>query len=889
LFHQLRREHQNDRHNRHFWNRNPDATDEERSLQQLRWGLPYDGYPRDQIENSTDAYHLVLANQRQAILDDSTITEARRASLLARLDAAENADTPDNATIIALANMREHANRQRAAQDQFIRESAASLGEEPEEVYRRFRELEESIDRSRSAENPETYTRDNISHAERLGLSTEAGAVHAFITLREEARRREQESLADSPPLISRREQVSNGRVEDSPYEVLDYGYDAVSGYVEFTVKNHETGETTTEGYRGGMRAETLESGMRGEARVGFHFYASDRNRDSNSFLTPAEFWYENFQRRTYHRIDNEEERLRLSRAPRCARCGQFADNAHTCPAPLNQGPEIVVASRMLNNGVRTSVQKIGYDFTDSDGNSRSGEFSMDLPLVNDYRRQIKEHGSLLLRNVRAYRDWQDRDSGNYGHYSAVAEGDIYLYKDEDGSIKANTSSLRCQCLEYRENNGECRHTRAAGAAAIKRAIPPQRAVREMSEEERARRAAEKLARIEAANATDWTRNEETLAEARRNWVPNSEVVYSEDFDSFYEVYTKANEERAAKGSLTLPYKKEDALGGLATRESGQAFGVEIEYDFPVEMNHAERAEANRKIGQALKDANLTATAEKQGYHAAARSGYQDAHVDANGRGTWSWEHDATVAGEIVTPLMYDEPETWEKLETVTKILRDNGAVATTKAGAHVHVGTARYGKDPKKYEELARMVGQHEDVLYRISTDPTRGEHRGKSTRFSYVSPMRPVPPEGFSETQGLRRHMWQRTSILNLSGAKTDDNYKSSHVEFRMFDATLDPAVMQNQIKLAVTMTSAAERAAGSGGTLRPKESIGDHAERAKLRGRRKPKKEDIEQETATFRSLLDTLYQSKADKDAAIRLFAANDWVKLTAAQRRRHGVG
>lgn len=879
LFHELRRDYDRDIEQRvRYLRYNYD--EEEAQRRAFRNSLPPVGdLAYDASEE--DVYRAILAEQRSLIEQDTQITEARRASLLARLDTAENADVPDRATLYALSQMRrEAANRRRALQT-FLNEVSSSTGQDYATVANEFRDLENSIDRSRSADLPETCNERNIEAARSLGLGTETGTVHAFVTLRDRAQAEEVANLQAQPDLIKERHSVRNGQVPNTKYKVLDYGYDKVSGYIEFRIENTETGETYTEGYRGAIGEESLVSGMNGESR---HWI---RPSGSSGTMTPGEFWHETFHTRSWWKVDNELDRLRMSRAPRCARCGQWANNVHTCPTPLNQGPEFVLGGRMIRTGPRTSRQVLEYEFPNEEGEIRTGEVETELPLVNDYRRQFKEHGTLLIRNVVASIPYHDREGfpENY-RYNKNVRGDIYLYKDSEGNIATETKGLRCDCLDYKEN-GDCRHIQATAAAAAKRAVPPQRALSQLSEEERARRAAEKIARIEAANATDWTTHEETMEEARKTWKQNSEVVYSEDFNSFYEVLTKASEEKAAKGSLTLPYAKENALGGLATRETGQAFGVEIEYDFPETMSYSERSDANEQIGIALKEANILPTAEKQGYHAAARNGYKDTHVDENGKGTWSWEHDATVAGEIVTPLMYDEPETWENLEKVSKILKEHGAVPTTKAGAHVHVGTARFGKDPKRYEELARLVGQHEDVLYRLSTDPERGEHRGKTTRFNYVSPISKVGPEGFQDANAMRRRHWQRTAILNISGAKVDDDYKSSHVEFRMFDATLDPAVMQNQIKLALNMTDAADRIAGQGGTQRPKESLGDHAERLKLRGRRKAKKEDIEKETSTFRSLLDTLYQNRADKDNAIRIFAANQWVKLTASQRRRYG--
>jgi len=874
LFHELRRDFDRASHRFYFWQGEDEMTRMNRLFDhELR------GETREEI------YANILQRYRTEIEQDETLTDARRASLLARLDAAATADTPDDQTLYALARMREETISRREAYHHFITEAAETLGQDYNTLHQRFVELENSIDRSRNAADPETYTEDNRRRAEQLGLSTEAGSVHAFSIIREEARQARNAELQARPARIAEYTPVRKGKVPDSDYEVIAYGVDAPTGYIEFQVKNTTSGEIETIGYRSSFSAEDVKRGLAGE-------YTTWRWNDGSHrsvAMSPGEFYHDYFSNRGWSTFRDEDERLEASRAPRCARCGQWANNVHTCPAPLTDAPTYILSSRMMSENIRTSSQRINYAFTNSEGAERNGELSIDLPLVADYRRLFKDNGSLLIRNVQAYSDWQDRESaGRFGHSSnSLIKGDVFIKRLEDGTIVADIDSLKCSCSEYKTNNYRCRHTRAVGDAAIKRSIPPQRAAASLTPAEREQRAALRQQRYEAINATNWAENEAYAADMRKSWKANSEISYSEDFDSFYTLYNSLNEQKAAKGKLTLPYKTENALNGLATRESGQAFGVEIEYDFPEGMGHAEKQAAQEKIGKALYAANLTPVKTQQRYHSAASNGYKDTHVDENGKGTWSWETDATVAGEIVTPMMYDEPETWEKLDKVLTILKDNGAVPSTRAGAHVHVGTSKFGKDPSKYAQLARMAGQHEDVLYRVAADPSRGEHRGKDTRFGYVSPLRKVPVSGFNDATDIRR--WgSRTNLLNLQGARADDEYKKSHVEFRIFDSTLDAGAMQQQIKLAVSMTDAANRVSHKGGTNIVKESVGDHAERLKQRGRRKPKKEDIASETATFRSFLDTLYQSKEDKDNLTRLFVNNSWLKLTPGTRRRFGL-
>ena len=77
---------------------------------------------------------------------------------------------------------------------------------------------------------------------------------------------------------------------------------------------------------------------------------------------------------------------------------------------------------------------------------------------------------------------------------------------------------------------------------------------------------------------------------------------------------------------------------------------------------------------------------------------------------------------------------------------------------------------------------------------------------------------------------------------------------------------------------MTHAADRIAASGGTKRTKELLGSHALRnnaIKAMGRSKLNKEDLMADTATLRSLIDTLFTRAVDKEQMVSLFANTKW--------------
>jgi hypothetical protein len=895
LFHNLRRQYQSLRpaafggiESAQYQARFGEDGERELALRDLLHRMPYglrDGVIQDDGRINIDqAYTNLLNSYEQQILEDTTLTEARKASLLARITAARSAETPDAATLYALSQMSSNAESARSSQQSLIQDYARTMEVDEATALARYRELENSIERARDAETDEYYTSDNRNLARQAGIVDEAGAVRAFTTMRAEIRDRRITSASERPRLIdSFNTFPTPERVENTPYEIIGWAQDRRSGHTEFQLRNVETGETVVNAYR-------LSGDLAGAMRGDYRSWTPNGSRN----LTPGEYWRDQIEASTWNRYRSDEEALEAGAARRCALCGQFANISHTCPDRFNNAPRYVINSRVGGDYVRTSTQRVEYEMPSGEDatGTATGTFEVQLPLVNDYRAAFRENGLMLLENVSGSGDWRDRTSVRFGdprgrRYSRVT-GDLALIRAEDGTITANTETLTCTCPQY-ATEGSCIHQTALANAAILRANPPTRSVRSMTPEERERLAQERQAVLEAASASDWTRNEETLTEAKKTWATNSEVSYFEDYDAFKTVYNAAVAEKEANGKPSIPYIKENALGGLATRATGQGFGVELEYDFPDTMSHPERREAEEKIGRALKAANITPTAEKQGYHAAARNGYKDTHVDENGKGTWSWEHDGSVAGEIVTPTMYDEPETWEKLEKVVEILKANGAVPSIRSGAHVHVGTgALFGSDPKKYSELAKIYSQHEDVVYRLATDPERGTHRGIKTNFGYASPNPAVAPSGFADATAVKRWQGHRTRALNLNSVYFGDEDKKSHVEFRIFDATLDAAAIQAQVKVAVAMTAAAARIADSGETKRSREALGVHSDRAKARGRRRPTEDDIKDETTTFRSLMDTLFSRAEDKEQVTKLFAASSWVKLTAGQKSRLGI-
>ncbi|MFJ6438219.1 amidoligase family protein [Streptomyces sp. NPDC091416] len=344
---------------------------------------------------------------------------------------------------------------------------------------------------------------------------------------------------------------------------------------------------------------------------------------------------------------------------------------------------------------------------------------------------------------------------------------------------------------------------------------------------------------------------------AREQWPPDN-VSYTDDFDAFQRDYEAARD-RAARGEQVVPYMMENATGGLGAREGGRGFGVEIEFDIEPGVD---RQRAIQSIARELRDAGLSRTARQYDYHSQQNAGYTD-EPDA-----WRLESDCTVAGELVSPILYDEPQTWQNLATACEIIERNGGRASFGTGGHVHVGMHDFDHDVANHTRLMQTYKAHEDVLYRLAQNPASEGNQHRGTRWCNPNP---VPSEGYSSISEISARHGQ---AVNLYGAMRGG--QSAHGEFRLWDGSLNPSVIQTQVKLSLGMAAAAVRqdAAPSGrrmelGSHRDQRQVNQLGQRRRLGG------DAWRMTTANFRNMVDSLFQRPEDKAQATALFHETRW--------------
>lgn len=571
-----------------------------------------------------------------------------------------------------------------------------------------------------------------------------------------------------------------------------------------------------------------------------------------------------------------------------CATCGQFADSAHQCPPfgseeavnrDLRQAAQRQQPSRNATPEIARMPRTRGQRLYDSESSMilRTATFSR----IQQEARRV----TTVLAPVVA--SGTDQETGR--PYDLTGQVSVtYLGHGRGYGVEAVTSpgdsrqdNLRCSCPVYRSQY-RCPHidqTVASISSRLNGGGQPNPAA-----------VAAARARVTANLTDEYNASVVATQNAEEGWVPvpTSLMENPAAFQGIYDEYRAARtayREAQALGDdvpYPIPYATEGALGGLATRESGRGFGTEIEFSFPAGTSDADRREALKQIGKELYDAGLTRSRSQKRYgdsHGWTRDYHQRGWAFEEDPSTGGWGGtDPIVGGEIIAPIMYDEPEAWENISKVCEILKRNGAVSSKMAGLHVHVSVGDYDHRVENHNRLLASVAENEDLLYRMSSNPERGTHRGRY----YCAPNR-IPTTPYQTVSSASNSHMGHSLAVNMQSVRGRD---SDHVEFRTFDSSLEPAVIQAHIAMSVYMAEGAIRPSATSLSDTPRHPLGErHAanpRRANLEG------EQWQEATAPIRSFIDRFVPGKngaPESNPQVRqmvaLFAMTRW---QSAQRR-----
>lgn len=293
-----------------------------------------------------------------------------------------------------------------------------------------------------------------------------------------------------------------------------------------------------------------------------------------------------------------------------------------------------------------------------------------------------------------------------------------------------------------------------------------------------------------------------------------------------------------------VPFYTENALQGYA---ANTGFGIEIEFD-------ATTIDGPDEVGRELHTHGVLSSPHQRQYHSGARSGYSG----------WVYEHDGSVrGGELVTPVMADNPEHWEQIATVCEAIRAHGGI-TDHAGSHTNISSAQY--TPQLAWRLVNLVRANEDDIYRM------GRTRGSARSAHYNRPL-PAHDPGpvWTDSYQAVRYQGGREAMINFHNAF---QHRSGRIEFRFPDASHQPGVIQAQVNLCAAMTNYVRTNDVPPGPVRPLHTARRGGWARNLMA---ASATEFEERTRPVRTLIDTLFSTDRDRRQIAALWGRGSYYR------------
>lgn len=351
---------------------------------------------------------------------------------------------------------------------------------------------------------------------------------------------------------------------------------------------------------------------------------------------------------------------------------------------------------------------------------------------------------------------------------------------------------------------------------------------------------ANRLAQIGNDVTRTWEARETTRTPYLRRF--NNSDGYLSSPEAFLEDYKEILADRTPLALLPVGATQEflSSSGGRSAR----GFGVELEFT----------SGNPSRIAQSLGSAGLSENSSVLGYHGSSSRGYRG----------WNVENDCSVSGEIVSPILYDNEESWAALQQVCEIARSHGAQAGTAAGSHVHIGSV--GLDRTQVLGVYNAAMAHQDVIRRLSANPERGSHR-TSHGNGYVRGFEDGDIASIYQSSG--RYYLDRHMMVNYNGGRT--------FEFRDPDASLEAAHIQAQVMMASAVVAAGQRGDWDGMSQRSshRQVIGMNAAREAMISSETDEDSRILAGGISLMATLDSLFPNRESRKHMLKALLRNPW--------------
>lgn len=401
------------------------------------------------------------------------------------------------------------------------------------------------------------------------------------------------------------------------------------------------------------------------------------------------------------------------------------------------------------------------------------------------------------------------------------------------GEYTVNPDAERCTCPDHRYRQGRCRHMEAVDIARDR----IRQGIMQGSENDN---------EVLPPQFTTETLRDEQGGELSisREYVDDNQF-YSENPDEFTADFEAAE-------LAPIPYEYENVLNG-----SDLTFGIELEF-----VNGDSDA-----IARELYEMGICGNDRMAFYHSRRTPG------------KWALERDASVTrdgrgGELISPILTDTPETWRQIEIVCDVAKRHGATVDVQTGGHIHIGaTDSLDGKRQRWRRFFKMSAGFEQFYTRLSGGEQghfRGGHYAESSMpqslrgITASLPEREDIPSFRQRIAQLSNGKYQRMNIGTFATKGT--------VEFRGFNGTLTPGIIQANVKYAAGVVHSAERSRIKGSET---DNIIPTASDRK-RGRIINNYANNNRQTdAGMMAALDAIFSRRSDKQHILSVVAKNRW--------------
>lgn len=339
---------------------------------------------------------------------------------------------------------------------------------------------------------------------------------------------------------------------------------------------------------------------------------------------------------------------------------------------------------------------------------------------------------------------------------------------------------------------------------------------------------------------------EEDLRQEINNDFEDDNFFYADNEEQFREMLIRGETEE-------FEYEYDNVLNG-----SNNTFGLEIEFS---------SGDPNA-IASELYELGICGYNRQVGYHYPSITG------------KWKLERDSSVSigasgGELVSPPLKDTPETWRTLEKVCEVAKKHGAQIDYRCGGHVHCSSEPLDTAKYRWNRFFKSAGSFEDVMYRVSGGDSgivRSNVNSYATPFANNAQMMLRSNFRLNNSNDLmdltlRASRNNRYKMINLTNIHKVN--KPNTVEFRAFNSSLDPKILQNNVRIANGIMFASEKA-----------RVGNAADSETMKRRGIILKNQIigSNNRANNKSVMDFVdiaFTRKKDKDEVLKLYAKNRW--------------